>query len=208
MEYTVRVTFAMLTHWLLDDVAMSIVCELIIQNSSFTLTVKLLSGEDPTNKNATLVQVMVWCHQVTNHYLSQCWPRSLSPYGVTRPQWVKGTLVWRSDESDLWCNIYVTRIVTRKILIMTSVVMHRCDCKYDTGSDFVIFWAYTYIASPFSIFVGECVPLATLLKSMWTGFDCVFMKGRNNGGVVAHSGYCGVFFNYLGETVSGARTSN
>ena len=31
---------------------------------------------------------MAWCHQATSHYLSQCWPRSLSPYGVTRPQWV------------------------------------------------------------------------------------------------------------------------
>ena len=37
---------------------------------------------------STLVQVMAWCHQSTSHYLSQCWPRSLSPYGVTRPQWV------------------------------------------------------------------------------------------------------------------------
>ena len=34
------------------------------------------------------VQVMAWCRQATSHYLSQCWPRSLSPYGVTRPQWV------------------------------------------------------------------------------------------------------------------------
>ena len=25
----------------------------------------------------------------TSHYLSQCWPRSLSPYGVTVPHWVK-----------------------------------------------------------------------------------------------------------------------
>ena len=32
---------------------------------------------------------MAWCHQATSHYLSQCWPRSLSRYGVTRPQWVK-----------------------------------------------------------------------------------------------------------------------
>ena len=32
---------------------------------------------------------MAWCRQATSHYLSQCWPRSLSPYGVTRPQWVK-----------------------------------------------------------------------------------------------------------------------
>ena len=34
-------------------------------------------------------QVMAWCHQATSHYLSQCWPRSLSPCGVTRPQGVK-----------------------------------------------------------------------------------------------------------------------
>ena len=31
---------------------------------------------------------MAWCHQATSHYLSQCWPRFMSPYGVTRPQWV------------------------------------------------------------------------------------------------------------------------
>ena len=24
----------------------------------------------------------------SSHYLSQCWPRFMSPYGVTRPQWV------------------------------------------------------------------------------------------------------------------------
>ena len=28
---------------------------------------------------------MAWCH-----YLSQYWPRSLSPYDLTRPQWVMG----------------------------------------------------------------------------------------------------------------------
>ena len=37
---------------------------------------------------STSVQVMAWCRQATSHYLSQCWPRSMSPYGVTRPQWV------------------------------------------------------------------------------------------------------------------------
>ena len=37
---------------------------------------------------STLVQVMAWCRQATSHYLNQCWPRSLPPYGVTRPQWV------------------------------------------------------------------------------------------------------------------------
>ena len=37
----------------------------------------------------TLVQVMAWCHQATSHYLSQCWPRSMSPYVITMPLWVK-----------------------------------------------------------------------------------------------------------------------
>ena len=41
---------------------------------------------------STLVQVMAWCRQATSHYLSQCWPRSMSPYGVTRPQWVNWTI--------------------------------------------------------------------------------------------------------------------
>ena len=44
---------------------------------------------DLTYDKSTLVQVMAWCRQATSHYLSQCWPRSLTPYGVTRPQWVK-----------------------------------------------------------------------------------------------------------------------
>ena len=31
---------------------------------------------------------MAWCHQATSHYLTQCWPRSVSPHGIPRPQWV------------------------------------------------------------------------------------------------------------------------
>ena len=44
---------------------------------------------DFTDDQSTLVQVMAWCRQATSHYLCQCWPRSLTPYGVIRPQWVK-----------------------------------------------------------------------------------------------------------------------
>ena len=32
---------------------------------------------------------MTWFHQTTSHCLHQYWPRSMSPYGVSRPQWVK-----------------------------------------------------------------------------------------------------------------------
>ena len=41
-----------------------------------------------TDDKSTLVQALACCHHATSHYLSQCWPRSMSSYGVTRPQWV------------------------------------------------------------------------------------------------------------------------
>ena len=44
---------------------------------------------DLTDDKSTLVQVMAWCRQATSQYLNQCWPRSPTPYGVTRPQGVK-----------------------------------------------------------------------------------------------------------------------
>ena len=47
---------------------------------------------DHTYDKSTLVQVMAWCRQATSHYLNQCWPRFLPPYGVTRPQWVN--IIW------------------------------------------------------------------------------------------------------------------
>ena len=48
---------------------------------------------DLTDDKSTLIQVMAWCHQATSHYLSQCWPRFMSPYGVTRPQWVEVSVI-------------------------------------------------------------------------------------------------------------------
>ena len=35
-----------------------------------------------------MIQAMAWCRQATSHDMSQCLPRSLAPYGVTRPHWV------------------------------------------------------------------------------------------------------------------------
>ena len=49
--------------------------------------VKFLLGErrKPNDDKSTVVQVMAWCHQAASHYLSQCWSRSVSPYGDTKP---------------------------------------------------------------------------------------------------------------------------
>ena len=44
---------------------------------------------DPTDDKSTMGLVMAWCRQAASHYLNQCWHRSMSPYRITRPQWVK-----------------------------------------------------------------------------------------------------------------------
>ena len=54
---------------------------------------------DLTDDKSTLVQVMAWCRQATSHSLNQCCPRSVSPYGVTRPQWVNFLFFFKIDIS-------------------------------------------------------------------------------------------------------------
>ena len=57
---------------------------------------------DLADDKSKLVQVMAWCRQATSHYLSQCWPRSLSPYGVTGPQWVKRLISCNKSQDSAW----------------------------------------------------------------------------------------------------------
>ena len=72
----------------------------------------------------TLVQVMAWYHQVTSHYLNQCWPRFMSPYDITRPQWVNYSL-WQAEWS-----------LSHNELTHWGRVMHICIGKITiTGSD-------------------------------------------------------------------------
>ena len=60
------------------------------------------------NKKSKLVQIMAWCGQATRHCLSQCWHRSMSPYGVTMPQWVNCVLIRHTDLGLVTCNRFHT----------------------------------------------------------------------------------------------------
>ena len=70
--------------------------------------------QDITDDKSTLVQVMGWCLQATSHYLGQCWPISISPYGVARPQMLIILLVFCSDSTRTcrrrFSNLKVSRI--------------------------------------------------------------------------------------------------
>ena len=57
---------------------------------------------------------MAWCHQADSRYLSQCWPRSMLPFGVTWPQWVN-TLRFKQHiqmhfSYEKFCNLFVHKV--------------------------------------------------------------------------------------------------
>ena len=69
-----------MTHRRFGSKFKSIIFKLIIQNSITGTHFKLLSLNVTLISQSTLVQLMVWCHETTNHYLNQCWLRSVVPY--------------------------------------------------------------------------------------------------------------------------------
>ena len=54
---------------------------------------------------------MAWCHQATSHYQSKCWPRSLSPYDATRPQWVNLNACWESASGEITHLLRVKHVI-------------------------------------------------------------------------------------------------
>ena len=75
-----------------------------------------------TDDKSTLVQVMAWCHQATSHYRSQCWPRSVPPYGVTRPQWVNSLSL--TDELIHICTVMPMIMLWLTNEISNSIICH------------------------------------------------------------------------------------
>ena len=80
--------------------------------------VKLPSNElslDLTDDRLTLILVMAWCHKATSHYLSQCWPSSMSPYDIIWPQWVNSS----PPSNIIWCLINGSALVPA--MVVTSL---------------------------------------------------------------------------------------
>ena len=81
-----------LTHWPmgnLNQILWHVIFKqiLVIDDWGICFEIALIwMSLDFTDDQSILVQAMAWCRQATRHYLCHCWPRSLSPYGVTRPR--------------------------------------------------------------------------------------------------------------------------
>ena len=62
----------------------------------------LVHGQRNKNNNLALVQITARYYKTdASHYLNSCWPRYMSLYGITRPQWVKWFLsLWILSSSE------------------------------------------------------------------------------------------------------------
>ena len=108
---------------------------------------------DLTDDKSTLVQVMAWCRQATSHYLSQCWPKSMSPNGITRPQWVN-TLKPRQSgchfTDDILKCIFLNEVVLISIKISLKFIPKgpisniQCWFRYWLGANHYLnqWWLY------------------------------------------------------------------
>ena len=106
----------------------NIIFKTVIWTSSWSTQYEIVRkwmSEILTNEKSTLLQVMAWCHQATSHYLSQRWPRSMLPYGITRPQWVKTTtqISWKHSQ-------HLNKNIVETSMVSISIVMSQLKIPY------------------------------------------------------------------------------
>ena len=53
--------------------------------------------EDLVDSNSTLIRAMCRYRQATSHHINQCWLRSPTTSGVTRPQWVNNFVLFHYE---------------------------------------------------------------------------------------------------------------
>ena len=129
---------------------------------------------DFIDDQSTLVQVMAWCRQATSHYLSQCWPRSLSLYGVTRPQWVKNTTLLTVINFPMEVSGWL-RIRTR----ITSWIMYDTGLEYSTSllthcGLVTLIWYCRYKSALNLIQMMVCwLTCSVVVKIYWNSHQCI-----------------------------------
>ena len=107
----------------------------------WAFSVKVFFGEchrtSLIEDKSTLFQVMTWSHQAASHYLSQYWPWSMSPYGVTRPPWVKS-----SKPSDAPVNyaMFGVKPLSKPVMTCCSLdILEQTSLKLNQNTGIFIF---------------------------------------------------------------------
>ena len=122
--------------------------------------------QNPSDDKSTLVQVMAWCRQAAGHYLSQCCPRSLSPYAITRPRYVNNH---RIESVRILC------LVSGVLINMTHLI------NSNRGIKFTILGLYSPSGRTFDRRISWSLEATrsdvTIVASLWnlTGISVVLL---------------------------------
>ena len=122
---------------------------------------------DFTDGKSTLVQVMAWCRQATSHYLSQCWLRSLSPYGVIRPQWA-----WWENMN--WLHKFELNCLLNSLFWLTTMKTSKlCNADPFYQGEYTSQWPFVSVMHLWPVDSPHKLPV------MWKVFSChqVIMYG-------------------------------
>ena len=125
-------SFNSLAPWRFQFNIRKVIFKLTLVNGGWSISHEIAlrwMPQDLTYDKSTLVQVMAWCRQATSHYLSQCWPRSLSPYGVTSPQWFMS--IYKKIDSVImhctWAMPWDLKVGKFRSQIMSFIRLHHID---------------------------------------------------------------------------------
>ena len=127
------------THWPLGE--LGCLFKTAIFNLVLSIGIFTSSNDNPlrwmpwdlTDDKSTLVQVMAWCRLATSHYLNQCWPSSMSPYGVTKPQCLLMNICGNLIFEYVWIMavvIYLCIILSHPRHLYVYVSMYMCMYAY------------------------------------------------------------------------------
>ena len=100
---------------------------------------------------------MDWCRQATSHYLNQCWPRSPTPYGVTRPHWVN--LRWWCGMGHTSNGILYTHVQRVQFKLDLWLCMQKQFCSWTFNS---MYWAHVWTITVYWWHINCALPPATI----------------------------------------------
>ena len=105
--------------------------------------------EDNINDKSMLIQVTVWRSQATGHYRGQCWPRSMLPYSITRPQWVKYHVWWwnllSQKHHQPWYWLYEMRMLSSSLRVKLNNLWCLIEEWYENPNTILYFLKITRI---------------------------------------------------------------
>ena len=130
-------------------------------------TVLLWVSLDYTDDESTLVQVMAWCRQATSHYLSQCWPRSLLPYGFTRPTYLHIKWLQLAQEPQETGLLVVFCGSVHSLLKCWSFGMGLLKPEKNNGK-YTQIWHTTFLSLSFPLILSFYLSLSKKVPTLFT----------------------------------------